>query len=175
MENIVDDEFRKIMQSNTGCAVVMAGSDSDEDHISAIAKSLEKFEIPYRVRICSAHKQPVRLMELITAHNEIGGSVTYVAVAGGTDALSGTASYHTMGPVVSCPPDAPNQSCLTNPPGSSNAYVAKAGNVGKFIAQIYAGVNPRFRELLEKGNGMKISHLEEADRQFCESYGRGQQ
>lgn len=99
-------------------------------------------------------------------YNEVGGSVAYVAVAGGTDALSGTLSFHALGPVISSPPDAPNQSCLTNPPGSSNAYIARPANVGKFIAQLYAGVNPKFRELLSTNNKTKIDSLIEADKKI---------
>eukprot|EP00666_Eupelagonemidae_sp_cell4sb_P017931 gene17931-biopygen4662 len=45
-----------------------------------------------------------------------------IGCAGGTDALSGTASFLSNWPVVSCPPDGDNESCLRNPPGSSNAY-----------------------------------------------------
>jgi 5-(carboxyamino)imidazole ribonucleotide mutase len=165
----IDDKFREIMQSNTGCAVIMAGSDSDDKHIEKIIESMKEYEIPYQVRICSAHKQPEKLMALIREYNNIKGSAAYIAIAGGTDALSGTLSFH-LGPVISCPPDAPNQSCLTNPPGSSNAYIAKAGNVGKFIAQIYAYANPKFRGLLEKKNAERIGDLEKFDAEFQARY-----
>ncbi len=167
---MVDAKFKKVMQSNKGCAVIMAGSDSDDkpredkpSHIEQIAKSLESFEIPYEVRICSAHKQSKKLRIITKEYNAVGGSVTYIAVAGGTDGLSGILSYHALGPVISCPPDAPNESCLRNPPGSSNAYIVIPTNVGKFVAQIYAGVNPRFKELLEIEKTNKLRSLEYAD------------
>ena len=166
----IDDKFKEIMQSNTGCAVIMAGSDSDEKHIEKIVESLREYGIPYSVRICSAHKQPEKLIALIMEYNDIKGSAAYIAVAGGTDALSGTLSFHALGPVISCPPDVPNQSCLTNPPGSSNAYIARAGNVGKFVAQIYSSNNPKFKELLEKNNALKIGYLEKVDAEFQIKY-----
>ncbi len=165
---MIDDQFKKTMQSNAGCAVILAGSDSDRAHIERITKSLTAFSIPHQVRICSSHKQPADLMKIIEEYNAVGGSITYVAVAGGTDALSGTLSYHALGPVVSCPPDAPNESCLTNPPGSSNAYIARPENVGKFIAQMYAGANPTFKELLKQAKSKKIDALKEADSRFRE-------
>lgn len=168
---MVDEKFRQTIQTNTGCAVVIAGSDSDRDHIEKITKSLDKYEIPHRVRICSAHKQTEKLMELIREYNEIGGLVAYIAVAGGTDALSGTLSYHALGPVISSPPDAPNESCLRNPPGSSNSYIARPANVGRFIAQMYAGVNPRFKELLEIEKVKKLDSLEKADAEFLKQSG----
>lgn len=160
---MLNSSFKKIIQSNTGCALVLAGSDSDGAHVDKIIASLKEFNIPYRVRICSAHKQPVELMELIQEHKALGGSLAFIAVAGGTDALSGILSFHALGPVISCPPDGPNESCLTNPPGSSNAYIERPENVGKFIAQIYAGVNPTFRECLEQNKQQKIKRLRKAN------------
>lgn len=160
---MIDEKFKKIMRSNKGCAVIMAGSDSDKEHIDKIVKSLNQYEVPYQVRICSAHKQPDKLLEIIKEYNEVGGSVAYVAVAGGTDALSGTLSFHVFGPVISNPPDAPNESCLKNPPGSSNSYIQDPKNVGKYIAQMYSGLNPRFREIIDTENKKKIEKLNEAD------------
>ncbi len=167
---MIDEDFKRVMQSNLGCAVIMAGSDSDDkprgdkpSYIEQLAKSLESFEIPYEVRICSAHKQPKKLIRIIEEYNAIGGAATYIAVAGGTDALSGTLSYHSLGPVISSPPDAPNESCLKNPPGSSNSYIPTPSNVGRFIAQMYAGVNPKFKDLLEIEKVKKLDSLEKAD------------
>jgi 5-(carboxyamino)imidazole ribonucleotide mutase len=166
----LDYEFGKVLKLNKGCAVVMAGSGSDKPHIDKIAESLRKYNVPFEVRICSAHKQLTDLVEMILDYNNAGCSVAYVAVAGGTDALSGVLSFNAFGPVISCPPDAPNQSCLTNPPGSSNAYIVRPENVGRFIAQIYAGVNPAFREILEKERQDKIQLLREADKKLREAY-----
>ncbi len=168
------EEFREVMQSNTGCAVIMAGSDSDKNHIDEVVKSLQKYEIPFDIRIFSAHKQPSELEAVIREYNEVSGSVAYVAVAGGLDALSGTLSYHSFGPVISCPPDGlENRTCLLNPPGSSNSTIYRSTNVGRFIAQMYSGVNPKFRELLGKENVIKINSLREADVNFQRMYGSG--
>lgn len=176
---MIDDYFRERMQSKTGCAVILAGSGSDDEvkkgekvsHIEKIVKGLEDFGILYEVRIKSAHKQPKGLMETIREYDKLNGSAVFVAVAGGTDALSGTGSFHVLsGPIVSCPPDAPNESCLRNPPGSSNSYISRPENVGKFIAQIYAPFNPEIREKLEDLNESKIRSLEEADRIVNKKY-----
>ncbi len=154
--------FRECLRGNTGCAVIVAGSDSDGSHIDKLVSALKMYEIPYEVRICSAHKSPGRLLELIGEYESQGGLV-WVAVAGGTDALSGTLAFHADQPVVSCPPDGLNHSCLTNPPGSSNATVLSPRNTARFIAQIYSAVNPRCRELLARSRAEKIRHLEAAD------------
>jgi len=163
---MIDTRFKKIVRSNSGCAVILAGSDSDRPHIQKIIKALKRYAIPHRVHICSAHKQPGRLMEIVEAHNTLEGSVAFVTIAGGTDALSGTVSWHAMGPVISCPPDAPNDSCLTNPPGSSNAVIEHPVNAARFIAQLYAGVNPKFRERLGRETAGKLADLRKADERY---------
>ena len=157
----------KCIESKVGYVVILAGSDSDISHIKKITASLKKYDIPHKAILCSAHKQPYRLMDIINQYNEANGSLVFIAVAGGTDALSGTLAFHSRYPVISCPPDAPNQSCLTNPLGSSNAYIQKPENVARFIAQMYSH-NPKFRLLLESNVRLKIESLEEADGKVLE-------
>ena len=157
--------FRDSLRGSTGCAVIVAGSDSDKAHIDKLASALKTYEIPFEVRICSAHKSPERLLELIRDY-ESEGSLVWVAVAGGTDALSGTLAFHADQPVISCPPDGLNQSCLTNPPGSSNAVILRAANVARFITQMYSAVNPRLKDLLQRSRTEKIRHLEQRDQEF---------
>jgi len=162
-------DFHKHLRSHTGCAVIVAGSDSDQDHIEKLVSALKMYEIPYEVRICSAHKSPGRLLELI-AEYEGRGSLVWVAVAGGTDALSGTLAFHADQPVISCPPDGLNQSCLTNPPGSSNATILKPKNAARFVAQVYANANPRLKELLSRSRTEKVRQLESGDAEIRDRY-----
>ena len=155
-------DFHKQLQAGTGCAVIVAGSDSDRSHVDKLVAALQTYEIPCEVRICSAHKSPERLLEII-AEYEGRGALVWLAVAGGTDALSGTLAFHADQPVVSCPPDGLNQSCLTNPPGSSNATILKPKNAARFVAQVFSTVNPRLKRLLAGGRAEKISQLEARD------------
>merc|ERR1712070_1222301 len=94
------------------------------------------------------------------------GPVMMVGCAGGTDALSGTASYLANFPVVSCPPDGMNQTCLTNPPGSSNAFIVKPANIGKFAAQVFSRYSREVAKELDDNIASKIRKLEEADEQL---------
>ena len=166
MEMLNPEKFIEKLRENKGVAMILAGSDSDKPHIQKIAKALEEYSIPFCVRIYSAHKQPGEVVSVIHEFDLINCALAYIAVAGGTDALSGTASFHSYNPVISCPPDAPNDTCLRNPPGSSNAYIARADNVGKFIAQMYSHINPDYRRLLEEKNKSKLKKLEEANVNF---------
>merc|ERR1712118_231675 len=124
-----------------------------------MGKEIGKFKIEAQIRICSAHKQPARLQSVITELNKSTEPMMIVGCAGGTDALSGTASYLAKFPVVSCPPDGMNNTCLTTPPGSSNAFIVKPANIGKFAAQVFACSNKTVAE--------KITKLEKADEQLA--------
>merc|ERR1711957_893283 len=146
-----------------GFVVIAAGSDSDMKHLESLQKELSKFKVPSQIRICSAHKQPGRLEGIIALYNKSTEPLLLVGCAGGTDALSGTASYLATFPVVSCPPDGMNNSCLTNPPGSSNAFIVKPANVGKFAAQMFARSSGDIAEALDANIAEKITKLEEAD------------
>jgi len=143
--------------------VIMAGSDSDLPHINKIRESLDKYSIMSQVRICSAHKQAAELVEILKEYNTCKFPVLVVGVAGGTDALSGTASYHSVFPVVSCPPDGINETCLTNPPGSSNAFIKRPDNVAKFAAQMFSVYDENIKEKILELNEAKVKKLEQAD------------
>merc|ERR1712060_802585 len=149
-----------------GFVLIAAGSDSDIPHLETLKKELAKFKIPSQIRICSAHKQPGRLEALIGEFNKSTEPLLLVGCAGGTDALSGTASYFAKFPVVSCPPDGQNPTCLTNPPGSSNAFICKPANVAKFAAQYFAIHCPEVAASLEASIAEKIHKLEQADEQL---------
>jgi 5-(carboxyamino)imidazole ribonucleotide mutase len=147
--------------------VIAAGSDSDMPHLETLKKEVEKFKIEAEIRICSAHKQPARLQSVIAEYNKSTRPVMMVGCAGGTDALSGTASYLAKFPVVSCPPDGMNNTCLTNPPGSSNAFIVKPSNIGKFAAQVFACSDKEVAAALEASIAEKITKLEKADEQLA--------
>merc|ERR1711907_482770 len=128
---------------------------------------LAKFNIQSEIRICSAHKQPGRLQTVIAEYSTYPGPVMLVGCAGGTDALSGTASYLSKFPVVSCPPDGMNNTCLSNPPGSSNAFIVKPANVAKFAAQVFARQDKDVAAALDASIQEKITKLEQADEQLA--------
>jgi phosphoribosylaminoimidazole carboxylase PurE protein len=169
-ESSVTPAFREQVEKGLGCAVILAGSGSDDAHIEKITSEMQKYGIPFEVRVASAHKQPVRLQDVVNEYDTLRGPLVYIAVAGGTDALSGTSSFSSFRPTISCPPDSPNQSCLTNPPGSSNAYITRPANVAQFVAQMFAWTNPPYKVQLEQRRNVKIIELEEADRKLRTKY-----
>merc|ERR1719439_500892 len=154
---VLDKQFGLI---NKPMVVIAAGSDSDMPHLETLKKELAKFKVPSEIRICSAHKQPARLQSVIEEYNKAAHPVMLVGCAGGTEALSGTASYLAKFPVVSCPPDGMNNTCLTNPPGSSNAFIVKPSNVGKFAAQMFSRQSKDVSASLNANIAEKITKLE---------------
>jgi len=145
--------------------VIISGSDSDLPHIKKIQDELDKYEINSNIRICSAHKQPVACETIIRELNESSMPSVIVSIAGATDALSGVLSFHSVHPVISCPPDKTNFfSCIDNPPGSSNSLILRPANVAKHIAQILCLVNADFKKRIMEKNKQKISNLIKADK-----------
>ena len=145
--------------------VIISGSDSDLPHIKKIQDELGKFEIESNIRICSAHKQPVACENIVRELNESSIPTVIVSIAGATDALSGVLSFHSVHPVISCPPDKNNHfSCLDNPPGSSNSLILRPANIAKHIAQILCLVDSDFKKIIMKKNKEKIYKLIEADK-----------
>ena len=144
--------------------VIISGSDSDLPHIKKIQDELSKYEIESNIRICSAHKQPVACENIIRELNVSLVPTVIVSIAGATDALSGVLSFHSVHPVISCPPDKTNHfSCVDNPPGSSNSLILRPANVAKHIAQILCLVNADIKKIIIEKNDQKISKLIKAD------------
>lgn len=164
--------FREQVMQNKGCAVILAGSGSDELYIDKVAKSLQSYGVPFEVRIKSAHKQGEDLPDLLELYDSMEGGLVYVVIAGSIDALSGATSFQSWRPTISCPPEYPeiNDSCLKNPPGSSNAYLRRPEDVGRLVAQIFAHQNPAYREKLIFGIKDKKGKLEEDDKRLRAKY-----
>jgi len=153
-------------------AVIFAGSDSDMPHLETLKKECAKLKVPAHIRICSAHKQPTQLEATLKKYNTSIEPIMIIGCAGGTDALSGTASYLSVFPVVSCPPDGRNETCLTNPPGSSNAYIWKPANVARFAAQMFSQTCPDIRAALLASTEEKIVKLQKADAELQKARGK---
>ena len=170
---MITEYFCKAVALREGGVVILAGSDSDQKHIDEIVGGLEKYKLPYEVRIASAHKQPSEVFSLIMEYDALHAPLAYVTVAGGTDALSGMVAFHALHPVISCPPEssnAVNESCLSNPSGSSNAYIAKPANLARFLAQMFSSVNKKCENILEEERRNKIDILRKKDEQLQKQY-----
>lgn len=81
---------------------VILGSSSDWETMKHTAETLKKLEVPYEVRVLSAHRTPVALDEYVTELEERGCQVI-VAAAGGAAHLAGVVAAKTLLPVLGVP------------------------------------------------------------------------
>eukprot|EP01063_Lacrimia_lanifica_P015356 TRINITY_DN2214_c0_g1_i4.p2 TRINITY_DN2214_c0_g1~~TRINITY_DN2214_c0_g1_i4.p2 ORF type:complete len:499 (+),score=308.21 TRINITY_DN2214_c0_g1_i4:67-1563(+) len=149
------------------CCMIFAGSDSDLGHMEKLATELAKFGIPSKKRVCSAHKQALKLDAAVELYNTSIEPLVIIGCAGGTDALSGTSSWSSVWPIVSCPPEGSkgekNESCIWNPPGSSNSYIVRPSNAAKHVAQIFSYHSPAVVAALKANCDKKVAGLCESD------------
>jgi phosphoribosylamine--glycine ligase len=152
----------KDLKGGAGAARVgiVMGSDSDLDIMKEAADVLNKFEIPYKMTVASAHRSPQRAADFAGAALKRGMKVI-IAGAGHAAHLAGVLAAHTRLPVIGVPIDS---SCLQGldallatvqmPPGIPVATMAigKSGarNAGILAAQIIATSDPELGEKLEK-------------------------
>jgi len=87
--------------SDTKILVVM-GSDSDFPVMESCFKILNKFEIPYEAKICSAHRSPYQAADLAASAKEQGFGVI-IAAAGLAAHLPGVLAAYTILPVIGVP------------------------------------------------------------------------
>jgi 5-(carboxyamino)imidazole ribonucleotide mutase len=81
---------------------VIMGSDSDWPTMKAAAEALDEFEVPYEVRVVSAHRTPVAMIEYARTAADRGLKVI-IAGAGGAAHLPGMVAAATPLPVIGVP------------------------------------------------------------------------
>jgi len=82
--------------------VIIMGSKGDMEHSQKIAGIIKRMKIECLLRIASAHKIPLKVLQIINEYeNE---DVVFVTVAGRSNALSGFVDANTCRPVIACPP-----------------------------------------------------------------------
>lgn len=141
---------------NSPVVGIVMGSDSDYPTMRQAAEMLERFGIPYELRVVSAHRTPLDMAEYGQTALDRGIKVI-IAGAGGAAHLPGMLASHTVLPVIGVP--IPTQhlggldslySIVQMPAGVPVATVAIGGgrNAGILAAQIVATFDPTVREKL---------------------------
>lgn len=82
--------------------IIIMGSESDMDHCAKIAGALTRLGVSSVMRIASAHKVPLKALDIIREYEE--EPVVFITVAGRSNALSGFVDANTTRPVIACPP-----------------------------------------------------------------------
>jgi 5-(carboxyamino)imidazole ribonucleotide mutase len=136
---------------------IIMGSDSDLDIMSEAAKVLDSFEVPYEVRIVSAHRTP-DLMEKYASEAKGRGLKLIIAGAGGSAHLPGMSASHTSLPVLAVPVkrDSHDHEALWSnvkmPPGIPLATMPENGakNAALLAIEILSLIDSKVANLYEK-------------------------
>ena len=94
-------------------AVLIMGSTSDEPHAKKITDKLDEYGITWEQHAASAHKQPLKVLEILEA-NKNGGNIVYITIAGRSNALSGFVAANSEFPTLGCPPFSDKADMLVN-------------------------------------------------------------
>ena len=93
--------------------VLIMGSTSDEPHARKITDKLDDYGITWEQHVASAHKQPLKVLEILKA-NKDGGDIVYITIAGRSNALSGFVAANSEFPTLGCPPFSDKADMLVN-------------------------------------------------------------
>ena len=94
-------------------AVLIMGSTSDEDHAKKITDKLDDYGINWEQHAASAHKQPLKVLDILNANTDKKG-VVYITIAGRSNALSGFVAANSKFPTIGCPPFSDKSDMLVN-------------------------------------------------------------
>ena len=153
--------------SNPQVAILM-GSRSDAEIMRATAKILDEFEIPYEMRVLSAHRTPNETRTYVE-NAESRGIEVLIAGAGFAAHLAGTLAAYSILPVIGVPIDSSPLAgvdalySIVQMPGGipvATMTIGKAGakNAGLFAVQILSRKDPilvdklrDYRDRMRKG------------------------
>jgi 5-(carboxyamino)imidazole ribonucleotide mutase len=94
-------------------AVIIMGSTSDEPHAKRITDKLDEYGITWEQHAASAHKQPLKVLAILTA-NKNEKDIVYITIAGRSNALSGFVAANSEFPTLGCPPFSDKADMLVN-------------------------------------------------------------
>ena len=94
-------------------AGLIMGSTFDEPHAKKITDKLDEFGISWEQFAASAHKQPLKVLEILN-NNKEEKDVVYITIAGRSNALSGFVAANSEFPTLGCPPFSDKADMLVN-------------------------------------------------------------
>lgn len=127
-----------------GLVVIISGSISDQPFVEKINQQLINNKINYVNYYHSAHKETLKVLEIINKYNQREDKIVFVTVAGLSNALGGVVASNSHKPVINCPPfkDETNMflninSSLMMPSKVPSATILRPDNLALFIKNIF--------------------------------------
>jgi phosphoribosylaminoimidazole carboxylase PurE protein len=149
--------------------VIILGSPSDRPWADQIGLALDRFALPWEVRVASAHKTPGHLLEMLARYESDARPKVYITVAGRSNALSGMVDAQVVSPVIACPPASDAfaggdvLSSLRTPAGVAPAVVLEPENAALLAAKILALSLPELVEKVRRSQEDQRQRLLSAD------------
>ena len=123
--------------------VIIMGSTSDEPHAKNITDKLDEFGISWEQHAASAHKEPLKVLEILNA-NKDKENIVYITIAGRSNALSGFVAANSEFPTLGCPPFSDKADMLVNihstlqmPSNTPVMTVVDPGNCALAVKRIF--------------------------------------
>ncbi len=169
------------MSSDQPLVGVVMGSDSDLDVMEPAADVLRRFEVPFELRVVSAHRRPHEMLEYGRSAEERGLKVV-IAGAGGAAHLPGMLASTTGVPVIGVPVPLRHLDGLDSllsivqmPRGVPVATVSVGGgeNAGLLAVRILATSDERLRAALARHREEIAEQSRDADHRLIGRTERG--
>ena len=167
-------------KERSGSLVLMViGSKSDLDVLKPGVEIFRELDIPFEVRVASAHRTPEKVEGLVKAAGE-GTTKVIIAVAGAAAHLAGVVAGHTLLPVLGVPvaatPLAGFDSLLSMaqmPRGVPVGVLSVGGtaNAALLSARIIALSDKGVRSKLERWKNKMKERVETGDKEVREMFG----
>lgn len=142
-------------QGKSHLAVIVMGSPADKEYADKIGKTLAEFGVGFEMRIGSAHKSALHVLDIIKDYDQREETdIVYVAVAGRSNALGPFIDANTSNLVISAPPYSEKYSgadifsSLRLPSGLGNVVATEAELAAIAVAKVLALNNPKIAERL---------------------------
>ena len=123
--------------------VIIMGSTSDEPLAKKIPDKLDEYGITWEQYAASAHKQPLKVLDILTA-NKDEKDIVYITIAGRSNALSGFVAANSEFPTLGCPPFSDKadmmvniQSTLQMPSNTPVLTIHDPGNCALAVKRIF--------------------------------------
>ncbi|MBI5778480.1 MAG: AIR carboxylase family protein [Planctomycetes bacterium] len=150
--------------------IIIMGSKGDLEHSQKIAGMVKKMGVECAMRIASAHKVPLKALDIVKQYeNE---EVVFITVAGRSNALSGFVDANTPRPVIACPPYSDKFggkdifSTIRMPSGVCPMLVLEPEEAGLAAMKILALNNKTLTKKIEDYQKSKKDEIEKADKEL---------
>lgn len=150
--------------------IIIMGSGADREHCEKIKKALDAFGVESVMRVSSAHKVPLKALEIVREYEK--EPVVFITVAGRSNALSGFVDANTARPVIACPPygekfaGADVFSTIRMPSGVAPMLVLEPAEAALAAAKIFALSEERIAQEVAAYQKAKRDEIERADREL---------